>query len=71
VLGARARSLQDAAVELTGYRGLRVVVFPRQLDRSGFARDGFHPGPEGCRAWAGWVADGFAIKLQELSDRTG
>lgn len=71
VLGDRARALQKAAIELTGYRGLRVVVFPERLDRAGFARDGFHPGPEGCRAWAGWAADGFSKALEELSDMTG
>jgi len=70
VLGDRARALQQAAVELTGYRGLRVVVFPRRIDRAGFSRDGFHPGPEGCRAWAGWVADGFTAALEELSERS-
>ena len=69
LLGARARALQGAAVELTGYRGLRVVVFPERLDRSGFARDGFHPGPEGCSAWAGWVADGFTLALDGLQGR--
>ena len=69
LLGDRARALQDAAVELTGYRGLRVVVFPKRLDRAGFCRDGFHPGPDGCRVWAGWVADGFTSALEELSGR--
>jgi len=69
LLGARARALQGAAVELTGYRGLRVVVFPGRLDRSGFARDGFHPGPEGCSAWAGWVTDGFTLALDDLASR--
>lgn len=69
LLGDRARALQDAAVELTGYRGLRVVVFPKRLERAGFSRDGFHPGPEGCRVWAGWVADGFTAALEELSGR--
>jgi lysophospholipase L1-like esterase len=71
LLGARAHGLQRAAVELTGYRGLRVVVFPERLEPAGFARDGFHPGPDGCRAWASWVADGFALALDDLSGRTG
>jgi lysophospholipase L1-like esterase len=69
LLGARARRLQRAAVELTGYRGLRVVVFPERLEPSAFARDGFHPGPDGCQAWAGWVADGFALALEDLAGR--
>lgn len=69
LLGDRARALQQAAVELTGYRGMRVVVFPKRLDRTGFSRDGFHPGPEGCRVWAEWVADGFTAALEELSGR--
>lgn len=68
VLGDRARALQQAAVELTGYRGLRVVAFPPALVREGFARDGFHPGPVGCEAWAGWVADGFSRALEALAE---
>lgn len=68
VLGERARALQRAAVELTGHRGLRVVVLPRRLERAGFARDGFHPGPEGCRTWAGWVTDGFSQAISAWAD---
>ncbi len=71
VLGDRAKALQQSAIELTGYRGLRVVVFPDRLQRSGFSRDGFHPGPEGCRAWAGWAADGFSKALEELAEPNG
>lgn len=71
LLGDRARALQQAAVELTGYRGLRVVVFPARLQRAGFSPDGFHPGPEGCRTWAGWAADGFSKALEELSGDAG
>lgn len=63
LLGARAERLQQAAVSLAGYRGLKVVVFPARLDRAGYADDGFHPGPEGCAQWARWVVDGFALAL--------
>ena len=63
LLGARADRLAEAAQSLAGYRGLKVVVMPREMPRAGFARDGFHPGPAGCAAWARWVADGFALAL--------
>lgn len=66
VLGARARALQAAAVELTGRRGLRVVNFPARIDPAGFAADGFHPGESGCAAWARWVADGLAPALERM-----
>ena len=65
LLGDRARRLQQAAVDLVGYRGLRVVNFPRRIAAGGFASDGFHPGEAGCAAWAQWVADGFALSLEE------
>ena len=68
LLGDRARRLQASAVELTGYRGLKVVSFPPVLERAAFARDGFHPGPAGCATWATWVADGFALRLGELRE---
>lgn len=68
LLGDRARALQQAAVDLTGYRGLKVVVFPARLARSAFSRDGFHPGPAGCAEWARWVADGLSVRLEELHD---
>jgi len=71
LLGDRARRLQASAVELTGYRGLKVVSFPPVLAREAFSRDGFHPGPAGCAAWASWVADGFALRLGELIDHGG
>lgn len=70
LLGERARRLQQRAVDLAGYRGLKVVSFPRVLSREAFARDGFHPCAEGCAAWAGWVADGFALRLAERLDKT-
>ncbi|MCU0975330.1 MAG: SGNH/GDSL hydrolase family protein [Steroidobacteraceae bacterium] len=72
LLGERARRLQQRAVDLTGYRGLKVVSFPPVLAREAFARDGFHPRAEGCAVWAGWVADGFALRLAErLGDAGG
>jgi lysophospholipase L1-like esterase len=71
LLGERARRLQQRAVDLVGYRGLKVVSFPPVLAREAFARDGFHPRAEGCAAWAGWVADGFALPLAERLDRGG
>lgn len=64
LLGDRAAGLQQAAVSLAGYRGLKVVTFPRRLAAAGFARDGFHPGPRACAEWARWVADGFALALE-------
>ncbi len=67
LLGDRARALQEAAVSLTGYRGLKVVVFPASLSREAFACDGFHPAADGCRAWSGWVADGFSRRIEELA----
>jgi lysophospholipase L1-like esterase len=69
LLGDRARALQEAAVALTGYRGMRVVVFPAQLDRTAFARDGFHPGARGCAAWSEWVVNGMAPQLEALASR--
>ncbi len=30
---------------------------PRLPPAGGFARDGFHPGPEACGEWAGWLLD--------------
>jgi lysophospholipase L1-like esterase len=71
LLGDRARRLQQRAVDLVGYRGLKVVSFPPVLAREAFARDGFHPRAEGCAAWAGWVADGFALRLAERLDTSG
>lgn len=68
LLGDRARRLQQRAVDLVGYRGLKVVSFPPVLSRDAFSRDGFHPRAEGCAAWAGWVADGFALRLAERLD---
>jgi lysophospholipase L1-like esterase len=71
LLGERARALQDAAVQLTGLRGLRVVVFPDRLQARAFSRDRFHPGVEGCRDWAGWVVNGLAPRLRNLSGLDG
>lgn len=67
LLGDRARGLQQAAVDLVGYRGLRVVNFPRSIDARGFAPDGFHPGEAGCAAWADWVADAFTMSFESLA----
>ena len=69
LLGERTVRLQQAAVDLTGYRGLKVVVFPLRLDRAAFSRDGFHPGPVGCAEWSRWVADGLSLRLEELRDQ--
>lgn len=66
LLGDRARGLQQAAVDLVGYRGLRVVNLPPRIDMRGFAPDGFHPGEAGCAAWADWVADAFALSFESL-----
>jgi lysophospholipase L1-like esterase len=71
VLGGRASRLQQAAVDLTGYRGLRVVVFPSRLARAGFSSDGFHPGPAGCAEWSRWVADGMSLRLEILREAAG
>jgi lysophospholipase L1-like esterase len=68
VLGGRAARLQQAAIDLTGYRGLKVVVFPSRLARAGFSSDGFHPGPAGCADWSRWVADGMSLRLETLRD---
>jgi len=70
LLGERAAALQRAAVELSGYRGMKVVVFPSQLAREAFARDGFHPGPAGCEAWSRWVTDGFALRVGQIAERS-
>lgn len=69
LLGDRARALQQAAVELTGLRGMRVVNFPERLRRAAFSRDGFHPGADGCATWAGWVLGGLAGPLEQLAER--
>jgi lysophospholipase L1-like esterase len=69
LLGERARLLQSAAVQLTGFRGLRVVVFPARLQPDTFSRDRFHPGAVGCRDWAGWVVNGLAPRLKQLSGK--
>lgn len=68
LLGDRARGLQQAAVDLAGYRGLKVVNFPPRIDARGFAPDGFHPGEAGCATWADWVADAFALSFEALSE---
>lgn len=68
LLGDRSRALQQAAVDLTGYRGLKVVVFPATLSSQAFAPDGFHPGPAGCAEWSRWVADGLSLRLEELRE---
>ncbi len=68
VLGGRAARLQQAAVDLTGYRGLKVVVFPGRLARAAFSRDGFHPGAAGCAEWSRWVADGMSLRLETLRE---
>jgi len=65
LLGERARSLQEAAVQLTGFRGLRVVTFPARLPARAFSADRFHPGVHGCRDWAGWVVNGLAPRLKD------
>jgi lysophospholipase L1-like esterase len=67
LLDDRARGLQRAAVDLVGYRGLRVVNFPPRIDARVFAPDGFHPGEAGCAAWADWVADAFALSFESLA----
>jgi lysophospholipase L1-like esterase len=64
LLGERARRLRDQAIALTGYRGLRVVIFPDRLAAADFARDGFHPGPAACANWAGWIADGLTLQIE-------
>lgn len=69
LLGDRGRRLQQAAVDLAGYRGLRIVNFPRHIAATGFAPDGFHPGESGCATWADWVVDGFAPSFEGLSGR--
>jgi lysophospholipase L1-like esterase len=71
LLGERARRLQQRAVDLAGYRGLKVVSFPAALSREAFSRDGFHPRAEGCEVWSRWVADGFALRLAERLDASG
>jgi lysophospholipase L1-like esterase len=68
LLGERAAALQEAAVQLTGFRGLRVVVFPSRLQRETFSRDRFHPGARGCEGWARHVVNGMAPRLKELSE---
>jgi hypothetical protein len=69
VLGKRAAGLQDMALGLAGHRGLRVVALPRQVDRRGFSRDGFHPAATACTQWAGWVVDGWSAAIEALDRR--
>ena len=64
LLGERARRLREQAIALTGYRGLKVVIFPDRLAAADFARDGFHPGPVACANWAGWIANGLAAQIE-------
>lgn len=71
LLGDRSRRLQQRAVDLTGHRGLKVVSFPPRIAPAAFAADGFHPGPAGCATWAGWVADGFALRVAASLDARG
>lgn len=68
LLGERARALQEVAVQLTGYRGMRVVVFPSRLGRAAFSRDRFHPGARGCAEWSSWIVNGLALQLEAIAD---
>lgn len=67
LLGQRAAALAAAAAALDGHRGMKVVAFPATLDRAGFARDGFHPGPQACARWAEWVVE--ALPTERRSAR--
>jgi lysophospholipase L1-like esterase len=68
LLGQRAQALQEAAVQLTGFRGMKVVVFPARLQTAAFSVDRFHPGKKGCGDWAGWVVNGMAHRLEEFAE---
>jgi len=66
LLGERAQALQAAAVQLTGFRGMRIVVFPARLQPASFSRDRFHPGAKGCEDWASWVVNGMTPRLEQF-----
>jgi lysophospholipase L1-like esterase len=57
-LGRNARALQRA-MERVAQENARVIhyEFPAVIARDGFARDGFHPGPEACALWAGHLVE--------------
>jgi lysophospholipase L1-like esterase len=71
LLGDRARALQAAAVQLTGFRGTKVVVFPARLEPAAFSRDRFHPGARGCNAWSEWIVNGLALRLEAIANAQG
>ena len=60
VLGERAARFDACLREIAAARG-NVVHIPMHLplDVSSLASDGFHPGPEVYRAWAGRVVEAF------------
>ncbi len=59
LLGERAARLQAAARELAPPLNVVCFDFPPSLPAGGFAPDGFHPGPEACDAWAGWLLEAW------------
>lgn len=60
VLGKHGISCIAAARAAAIEAGALYVDFPRDIDASQFARDGFHPNAEGCAAWAVAVARAIA-----------
>ena len=61
-LGERSAAIQAAARDLAREDGRLVCCdFPDRLAGGGFARDGFHPEAEACRAWAGWLVGACAL----------
>jgi lysophospholipase L1-like esterase len=63
LLAARARRIERAAAQACAGR-VPCVQFPESLERGAFAGDGFHPGPAGCAAWAGWVVEALLPRLR-------
>jgi lysophospholipase L1-like esterase len=57
LLGERAARLQAAARELAPRLDVVCFDFPPGLPDGGFAPDGFHPAPEACDVWAGWLLE--------------
>lgn len=52
ILESRASALNALCAGLAAERGLIAATRLEVRDQAGFAEDGFHAGPEGCRIWA-------------------
>ncbi len=69
LLDQRALAYIAAAERAAVDAGAIYAQFPSLVQDRHFARDGFHPGPEGCVAWARSIAD--AIAPPPAGARTG